>query len=269
MPAKVPLFTAESVAAALVWVAATLLILGMMTLVVRRRRGDARARLDHLPAVMASAALVAHTVVRYHILGRLPVGNLGESAWFLAMLLSLAYVVAAVRYDYPAVDLLLLALASGFVLLGSVVPQENVSASLGSRWFAFHTLSSFLGVLLLLAAGIESALYLLAENQLKSKRPSSLLRLLPSLVACDGAALKLLVFGHPLLSLGIISGWMWGLEAAREAWGPKELAAVLAWLLYSALLFARLFLGFRGRRAAILSVSAAAIAILAFLGIRL
>lgn len=269
MNARYSLFSAESIAAALVWVAATLLVIGMMTLIVRRRRDDARARLDHLPAVLASVTLIAQTVLRYRILGRLPVGNLGESAWFLAMLLSLAYVVAAVRFNYPAVDLLLLASASGFVLLGLVVPQEQVEIPLTSRWFAFHTMSSFVGLLLLLAAGIVSVLYLLAEQQLKSKRPSLLLRFLPSLVACDGAALKLLVFGYPLLSLGIVSGWMWGLEAEREAWGPKELAAVVAWLIYSALLFARLFLGFRGRRAATLSVIAATIAILAFLGIRL
>jgi ABC-type uncharacterized transport system permease subunit len=198
------------------------------------------------------------------------VSNLQESAVFLAVLLGCSYLIACRGVRSPAVEAPLLALALGFLVVSFLLPEAAVSAAPpNSRWFVFHTLLSFLGVTALLAACVVSVLYLLADRQLKNRRPGPLLRLLPSLVACDRIALGLLELGFPLLSLGLLAGWMWSHEQATFRIGPKETLALVAWAIYAALLFARLVAGWRGRRAALLSVGAAAAALGAVLSIRL
>jgi hypothetical protein len=58
-------------------------------------------------------------------------------------------------------------------------------------------------------------MYLLQEYQVKRKKAISLLRRFPSLEALDRMNYTLLVWGLPLMTLGIITGSMW----AAVHWG--------------------------------------------------
>ena len=82
---------------------------------------------------------------------------------------------------------------------------------------------------------------------------------------------RCLALGFPLLTLGIISGSVW----AEYAWGsywnwdPKQTWSLITWLVYAALLHGRLTLGWRGRRAAILSILGFSIMLFTFVGVNL
>ena len=259
-----------AVATALSWVAAVLYLLALLALLRRRRdAADGRpgSRLDPLPGALGVLAHLAAVAVSAAALGRLPVGNLREVFVFLALLFALGYLAAAARFRFVAVEGLLLALVLAFLGLSFLLRGESFPPGLDSRWFVFHTVLSLLGVVALVGACLLSLLYLLADTQLKRKSPTPLLRLLPSLVACDRAALRLLELGFPLLTLGILTGLLWSREARAFSFGPKELMAILAWGLSAVLLYARIAHGAGGRRAAILSVSAAAAALCAVFGI--
>jgi len=266
-------FSLDAFANSLAWVAALLFALALVTAVVRhRRRERAPADLvDHLPGLIGLAALLTHIVLRAIQLGRAPVANLSEASVFLALLLAFAYLLAIVKFRFPAVEVALLLLILCFLGLSFVVPPDpgGVSASVTSRWFVFHVVVASLGLTALFAACIVSVLYLTTERSLKRKRPGRVLQNAPSLVACDRTAHRVLIFGFPLLTIAILTGGLWARETIEFSIGPKEMWAVVAWTVYAALLLARLVGGVTGRKAAILAIAGAAAALVAFLGIRL
>jgi ABC-type transport system involved in cytochrome c biogenesis permease subunit len=99
-------------------------------------------------------------------------------------------------------------------------------------------------------------MYLLQEYQLKNKKSSALGSRFPSLETLDRLNYIFLVWGFPLMTLGILTGSLW----ARINWGdywswePRQISSALIWLLYGALLQARMARGWRGRKAALLTI---------------
>src|SRR5207249_6892751 len=91
----------------------------------------------------------------------------------------------------------------------------ELPAGLRTYWLPLHVTLAFLGnAVFALAFGV-SLIYLLQERQLKHKRMSALMKLFPSLEALDRLNYILLVWGFPLMKLGIVTGSMW----AGILWG--------------------------------------------------
>jgi ABC-type uncharacterized transport system permease subunit len=104
------------------------------------------------------------------------------------------------------------------------------------------------------AAGI---LYLLQERELKRKQLSTFYHRLPPLQVLDELFLRFLTVGFTLLSVGLLIGVI---QADRDwvpGWysDPKVLAAITTWIIYLVLIFMRTTAGWRGKRAAWLSVA--------------
>jgi ABC-type transport system involved in cytochrome c biogenesis permease subunit len=101
-------------------------------------------------------------------------------------------------------------------------------------------------------------MYLIQNRLIKRKNIGSFSRLLPSLKELDNINHICLLWGFPLLTLGVLVGSIW----ARTVWGshwqwdPKQIWTLTAWLLYAVLLHQRLALGWSGRRVALFSVLA-------------
>jgi ABC-type transport system involved in cytochrome c biogenesis permease subunit len=119
------------------------------------------------------------------------------------------------------------------------------------------TLSIAGEALFALASG-AGAMYLIQNRLIKRKSIGSFSRLLPSLKELDNINHICLLWGFPLLTLGVLVGSIW----ARTVWGshwqwdPKQIWTLAAWLLYAVLLHQRLALGWSGRRVALFSVLA-------------
>jgi len=94
---------------------------------------------------------------------------------------------------------------------------------------------------------------------------------LPNLQILDEINYKLITLGFPLLTLAIITGALW----AESAWGsywrwdPKEVWSLITWFIYALVLHARLTAGWRGRKAAMLSIAGFISVIFTFFGVNL
>ena len=68
----------------------------------------------------------------------------------------------------------------------------------------------------------------------------------------DQVIYKSILFGFPLLTLGVASGAVWANEAwgAYWSWDPKETWSLVTWLAYAILLHARIFFRIKARAAA-------------------
>jgi ABC-type uncharacterized transport system permease subunit len=93
-----------------------------------------------------------------------------------------------------------------------------------------HVLISTMGFSLLGLASLAGLGYLAKENALKSHRPARFS--LPSLESLDRLVHLTLVLGYPLLTLGVVTGFVWGASHALSPWSGHTLWLLVAWAVY-------------------------------------
>jgi ABC-type uncharacterized transport system permease subunit len=118
---------------------------------------------------------------------------------------------------------------------------------------------------------MASVMYLLQERELKLKTFSAIFHRLPSLATVNELATTAAALGLTLLTLGIASGMLWSSARDGRIWhnDPKEIFALLTWLLYLLLIIYRSTAGWRGRRAAWIGVAGFGLVLCTFFGARL
>ncbi|NJB66778.1 ABC-type transport system involved in cytochrome c biogenesis permease subunit [Desulfobaculum xiamenense] len=130
--------------------------------------------------------------------------------------------------------------------------------ALAGSFFMLHIGSLFFSLAFLAMAFAAGALFMHLERKIKTKEKLVGFRKdLPSLNTFDHANHLAVVFGFPLYTVGLLSGFIW----ARFAWGrivtgdPKEIVSLAIWVVYAYLFHQRLAMGWRGRKAAMLAMA--------------
>jgi cytochrome c-type biogenesis protein CcsB len=179
------------------------------------------------------------------------------------------YLSAQMRYRLPAVGMVVAPLAFGATLAAFALATDvrDLPPNLRSAWLPVHVTLAFLGNAVLALAFCVSLVYLLHERQLKEKRIGGLAMRLPSLERLDRLNYQALLYGFPLLTLGIITGALWGKMSWGRfwSWEEREVFSLVTWLLYAGLLQARLVIGWRGRRAATVTIVGFAVVLISFM----
>jgi cytochrome c-type biogenesis protein CcsB len=147
---------------------------------------------------------------------------------------------------------------------------RDLPPALRSAWLPIHVTFAFLGNAVFGVAFSASLVYLLRERQLKGKKGHLLFRRLPSLETLDNLNFRVLSWGFALLTLGILTGAVW----AEYVWGtfwlwePRPVLSLVTWVMYALLLHYRTA-GWRGRRAAALTIACFVVLVGSFLGVKL
>lgn len=224
-------------------------------------------------AVVGFLFHTANLIVRYAQGGHIPVTSMHEAASFFSWCILLLFFYHEYRYRLGMLGSFIMPIVFLLMVSSSVFPRDirALSPVLQSYWFGIHVIFAFLGdAAFAMACGI-GIMYLLQERYVKSKHLSGLFRKLPSLQVLDEINYHLITIGFPLLTLAMITGVIW----ANAAWGtywrwdPKEVWSLITWLVYALLLHMRLTVGWRGRKAALLSIIGFAVVIFAFFGVSL
>ena len=145
----------------------------------------------------------------------------------------------------------------------------DIGPAMASMWVWAHVTLAVFGNAAFVITSAAGFMYLLQERQLKAKRPGGRGLPLPSLETLDRWSYLTLSVGFPLLTLGILMGFI----RAGSAWtkffigDPRQIWSVITWLLYGTLLAARVSAGWRGRKAALLAVAGFAAVLLTFGGV--
>jgi cytochrome c-type biogenesis protein CcsB len=230
-------------------------------------------------AIYAIAAIgfVFHTIniiIRYVQGGHIPVTNLHEASSFFSWCIIILFFVLEIRYRIDLMGAFVMPIVLILMLSSSLFPREintSLNPVLKSYWLGIHTTLAFIGdAAFAMACGV-GIMYLIQERYLKSKHLSSLFQRLPSLQMLDEINYRLITLGFPLLTLAIITGVVW----ANSAWGtywrwdPKEVWSLITWIIYALVLHLRLTIGWRGKKAAIISIIGFFIVIFTFFGVNL
>ena len=241
-------------------------------------RAGLRGRLARWASVLLAAGAALQTgdlVMRGIQAGNVPVTNFGQSLVFLAWLTALAGLVVIVRLRMPVIGVYVAPIVCVVLALEAVTMRQShltMPQSLRSAWLPVHVTLALLGYALFVLATGVSVTYLVYEKRLKTKRP--LLpsdERTPSLEKLDRINYRLLGWGFLMLSLAIVTGSIW----AETTWGhfwtwePAESWTLVIWLLYAGLLESRLTVGWRGRRAAALTIAVFTVLVGSFVGVSL
>ncbi len=209
--------------------------------------------------ILAALVLTAAVAARVMAVHRPPWGNMYEFSLTSALLATLIYVVAAIRWRVVGLGVVVVPLALlGVGLAATVlyVPAGGLQPILDSSWLVIHV-ATVVGSFAAYTVGAALCLLYLARA---SSRPSWAGRLgwLPSAQRLDTMSYRLHAFTFPVYTFSVIAGAIWAEAAWGRYWGwdPKETWAFIVWVLYAIYLHARLTAGWSGRAAAGLALLA-------------
>jgi cytochrome c-type biogenesis protein CcsB len=232
-------------------------------------RGETAAR---LPTALLLLGFVIHSfalVGRFFQEGFAGVAVMGYALLFYGWLMVGIYLLVQLKYRLAILGGIIapLAFLVSFSAFAIGRGASELPPALHTYWLPVHVTLAFLGnAVLALAFGV-SVIYLLQERHLKHKKITALMKRFPPLESLDRLNYILLVWGFPLMTLGIITGSLWaGIHWGNYwSWEPRQISSGIAWLLYGALLHARLTAGLRGKKAALLTMFGFCVVLVYFL----
>lgn len=197
------------------------------------------------------------------LLHRFPVTQYSQASSLLAFIIVAFFLVVYRFYSPAALSLIVFPLVFVLTLASIYGGQGETHLAAGgptylhNDWIYGHAVLIFIGYAALTLAFASEVLYLIAERRLKHHppRPDNGTRL-PSLQTLDLIGYRSLVIGFPLLTLGILIGLYWADTTLGQLGldDPKVALTLLTWALYLVLLFSRWSAGWRGRKAAYVTI---------------
>jgi len=222
------------------------------------------------------AGFILHTaniLARYIISGHMPTASLHEASSFFAWCIVLLFFFLEYRYRVGLLGSFIMPIVFIMMLTSSMLPRkiEELSPLLQSSWLFVHTAFAFIGDAAFAMAFGVGIMYLIQEHYVKSKHLGGLFQRLPSLQILDEMNYRLITIGFPFLTLAIITGALWAESSLGTywRWDPKEVWSLITWFIYALVLHVRLTVGWRGKKAAILSIIGFCIVLFTFFGVNL
>jgi cytochrome c-type biogenesis protein CcsB len=220
----------------------------------------------------AAVGLATHTVALVARMaggGTPPLPSFSEALSFSSWALVLIFLAVEFRYRLHVLGSFIVPLALVSLVSAAALPDHvpTLKPVLKTLWV--HVTLSMLGTVGFAVAFVAGVMYLIQDGLLKSKRFNVLYAKLPALDFLDYLNQQSIVFGFPLLTLGIITGAI-SAEVARGSyvsWNPEQTWALVTWVFYFVVLLGRLTVGWRAKRAAYLTIIGFAGVILTLVGV--
>jgi ABC-type transport system involved in cytochrome c biogenesis permease subunit len=202
--------------------------------------------------ITAGAGVLLHATaigLRCVELKQAPFTTPAESLSLLAWIVVIAYLGLELIWRLSAAGPFALGASFLLVLVGELLSRNDrignaTAVLLNNRAISLHVLAMVGAIGAFVLAFCCAALYMVQHRILKSKHGLAWIKRLPPLATVEAASLALVSVGFPLLTLGILSGWIratiGGALPAGWQTDPKTLLAYLVWAVYAAYLVARL-----------------------------
>jgi len=202
---------------------------------------------------------------------RVPWGNMYEFTLSGTFWVALLFLVALRRYARAWMAPVVVGVVLSLLMLGVLVlytPIAPLTEALNSPWLVIHVVAAIIATAAFTLGGITSVLYLLKSSSGAGSK--GYLARVPAPADLDRLSYRLHAFAFPVWTFAVlIAGPIWAYEAWSRYWGwdPKEVWALITWVVYAAYLHARATAGWRGRKAAWLAIVGVATLWFNFVGI--
>ncbi|HEY1549260.1 MAG TPA: cytochrome c biogenesis protein CcsA [Kofleriaceae bacterium] len=194
-----------------------------------------------------------------------PAESVREALGFLAFIITGGYLLASARYRLTLGGVVVMPVSLVLLLLARLTPAGTAPDDL-STLGRVHISLATIGVAVFAFAGVLSAVYLVEDRALKRKRFDALAleQGAAPLEPLDKLAHRLVWVGFPIFTLAMILGAIWTARLGESVGRIEYALATVTWVAFATLLVARQIYGWRGRRAAKLTLEgfASALAVL-------
>jgi len=179
--------------------------------------------------------------------GHPPFSNLYESLVFYACCTAFIYIIFEFTYNFRIVGALA-SILSMLILFYATLQDDSIRPimpALKSNWMLIHVVTYMLGYAAFGISFVTSIIYLVIKPFTKKTRDDASeggKEILPR--NFDKLSYKIVAFGFPFLTLGMITGAVWAKKAWGDywSWDPKETWSLITWLAYLAYLHTPLVL---------------------------
>ena len=212
-------------------------------------------------------AFASHTVyiiVRGIAARRLPLSNQFEFATAFAW--GVALMLLVLRTKMKAEWLSVIAMPMTFLLLSfaALQPREitDLMPALRSGWFGFHIGAAVISYSAFVVAGCIGLRYILLHRKGREEDRFRLRQM-------DWLSYRLVALGVLMLTVTILTGAIWAEQAwsAFWTWDPKEVWALITWIIYVVYLHLRLRSGKQGLATAWYVMIAVPVVLFTFAGV--
>ena len=252
--------TILALTAALLYLAAT----GLQLLHISQRK----AQIDRSVFLLGLVALICHALVAWDNLffeGGLDLGFYKVSA-LIFLVINLACIASLARRPLQNLLVALFPLSALSVLVSTFAPSSASDVSSYSAGMLLHIGSSILAYALLTLAAAQSGLLAIQDRHLKQKHTRGIIQVLPPLELMETMLFELIWAGVILLSVSILSGIAFVEDIFAQHLVHKTVLTIIAWILFSILLWGRYQLGWRSQTAVRFTLAGFAMLMLAYFG---
>src|SRR5882762_1623546 len=242
-------------------VAAALYSLGLLHSIL----SIARKRESLFPAALGAVRIgaVLHLVSIVDeglITGRCPIANFYETMSMCALLIVSLFLFVHWRYKIESFSVIIFPLVFLMTLVASMGRPVAAWSSQGVRnvWLTTHIVLVLLGYAALLLTAVAAVIYLIQERELKRKTPRKFHYRLPPLGTLDELISRFMAAGFVFITLATVAGSTWAFIELGTSWvsDPRISISFVTWGICLAMVFLRVTAGWRGRKAAILAITA-------------
>lgn len=252
--------------------------------------------LGQTATAMAFVALMSTSMIlisRAGESGHAPFSNLWESMMLFVWATNAGYLLMEYKHKFRSIGIIVMALESLAMLSALMLPYrfksvEPLNPALQNKWhwmtdllsnwglekyaigwLDFHVFTTFIGYAGFAISFGLSILYLIKERSEAKSQRSALVESFPPAKTLDELSYRAIAWGFPFLAVGIVSGAVWANYAwgTYWSWDPKETWSLITWFIYAAYLHARVTRGWRGKRAAYISIAGFAAVIFLYWGV--
>ena len=216
-------------------------------------------------------ALLCHTIVVWDSVFAQGGFNLGfyKVSALIFLVINVACITSLARRPLQNLLLVLFPLSALSVLVSTFAPDTTPLASDLGGGMLLHISSSILAYAVLSLAAVQSALLALQDHQLKHRHTRGIVQILPPLQLMESMLFELLWIGVSLLTIAIVSGFIFIDDIFAQSLVHKTVLTIFAWLLFSLLLWGHYQLGWRSQTAVRFTLAGFLLLMLAFFGSKL
>jgi len=230
-----------------------------------------RPRLEPIAWILILIAIVGHSdviMLMMRVNARFSIGLLEAMSllgWTLAVL---ACLISIDKHNRVLGAILMLSAAVGAAVgTGLGVGRSYAEATAGWELTA-HILLSMAAAALLFAAAVTAILLVILDRRLRMRRIADLSSALPPLDALEKIMFRLVAAGFGLLTLALITGFVFVTNLFTQNLVQKTVLSLIAWIIFGVLLIGRVRFGWRGRSAVRWTLSGFGILAVAYFGVK-
>jgi ABC-type uncharacterized transport system permease subunit len=199
----------------------------------------------------ASIALLIHSHLLYQGIFNVQGLNLGIFNAFslVSWLIVLMLIMTAIRKPIENLGIVLFPLAAVAILLEVNWPTEHIISSGGPWQLRAHIIFSFLAYSLFTIAMVQAIILYIQDKHLRNHQPGGFIRSLPPLQSMEYLLFQIITVGYLLLTIGLLTGGLFLEDIFTKHLTHKTVLSIVAWAIFSVLLWGRFRYGWRGRKA--------------------